>query len=388
MAQPTTYRGTIHSKTDTQNERVNLSEAIDFLSPLETPLLTVIGQDSLHFPCDQIKHEWLEDELRPRETTLAANYTNGSGVLTVQSAARTYFFVDDLLRIGTNVLRILAGPPDSNVFVVQGGIGGTTDASASSGSVVRKISHAAPEGGVARVDATKTALARPYNVTQIFKDWTTLTGTMEVLKRYGYVSERAYQEEKVLRQLAIDMEYTLIYGVRSWDDGPPRHSTLGGLAHYVLNAGISGSWDTVYNAQDNILTEAMLGNLLQAIWEQGGMPNVLVVNGFNQRVITSWATPRIRTEIREEWAGAHIGQYLSDFGTLDIILNRWLIPTDVLVLTTSEIGIGPLEGRAFGSKVIPSLGDYTQTEVLGEYTMEVHKPAHCHGWIYNTANTW
>ena len=117
------------------------------------------------------------------------------------------------------------------------------------------------------------------------------------------------------------------------------------------------------------------------------MPNLLVVNGFNKRVVTSWASPRIRTERAEGTAGSTIGSYESEFGTLDIMLNRWLRPSDVLLLTTADIGMGPLEGRAFSSREVPSLGDYTQTEILGEYTMEVHRPAMAHGWLYDTAES-
>jgi len=285
------------------------------------------------------------------------------------------------------VLQVLSGPPSSDTFVVVGGMGGSTDASAADGATVTKIASALAEGSVSRYDATKVALAKPYNYTQIMRDQCVITGTMDVIKRYGYVSERAYQEEKILRQLAIDLEHELLYGVRSYDAGPPRRSTMGGLFEYILLAGKTNSWSTIQNAASAQLTEDMLNDTLQAIWEEGGQPDAIFVNGFNKRVITTWATPRIRTDRDERMAGASIGTYESEFGTLGIYLNRWLRASDVPILTTADIGIGPLNGRDFSSRELPSLGDYVQTEVLGEYTMEVHRASMAHGWIYNTATS-
>ena len=377
----------ISTVTDTTNIKYNISSVIDQLSPTDVPLLTRIGRDSLKFPCDQVKHEWLEDELNPRETTLDGAYTAGSGTLTVASGAGKYFMVDDILMIGNNILRIINGPPDSDTFIVTGGLGSTTDANASNGATVKRIGHAAQEGGVARMDSPKTDLVRPYNYTQILKKWTVVTGTMEVIKRYGYASERAYQEAKKMKELAIDLELLLLYGARSYAAGPPRKSTMGGLAHYILYPGISGNWDTVYDANGAEITETMLNDRLQAIWEEGGRPDLMLVNGYNKRVITKWATPRIRTDRNERMAGASVGYYESDFGTLEIVLDRWLTAGHVPLLDSSQIGIGPLQGRSFSSRKLPQLGDYVQTEILGEYTMEVHKGAQAHGWIYNTATS-
>lgn len=214
-----------------------------------------------------------------------------------------------------------------------------------------------------------------------------ISGTMDVIDRYGYASERAYQEEKILKQLAIDLEHNLLYGVRSYSAGPPRKSTMGGLFEFIYLAGRAATpdWDTVKDAAGAALTESLLNDTLQEIWEQGGMPDCIMCNGFNKRKISGWASPRIRTERDERTAGNYITSYESDFGTLEVYKNRWLRPSDVIILTKSLVGIGPLVGRQFSSRILPSTGDYTRYEILGEYTMEIHKPANAHGWIWNTA---
>jgi hypothetical protein len=382
----TNNRGIITTVTDTTNIKYDISEAIDFLSPTDVPILDLVGRDSLHTPCTQVKHEWLEDELRGRQGTLLSAYTAGSGTMTLNTSEGKYLYPDDLILIANVVYRVTSGPPDSDTILVT--VEGGTDASAAAAAVWRKISHAAQEGGSARADATKVAIARPYNYTQILKDWCMITGTMKVIDRYGYASEWEYQMEKILRMQAIDLEHLILYGVRAYTEGPPRKSSAGGLFNYVLLDGITDSWDTVYNAADGDLTESMLNTVLQAMWEAGGKPDFVLVNGTNKRRFTDWASPRIRTVQGERKAGAAIYTYESDFGTIDIVLDRWLRSTDVILGARGSWGIGPLTGRAFSSRMLPSTGDYDWWEILGEYTMEVHKPKIDFGWIYNTSSAY
>lgn len=383
---PTVTRGTISTVTDTTNIKVDISEAIDQLSPFDTPFLNLVGRDSLSSPCTQITHEWLEDELRPRSGTLLTAYVAGSGTMVLASGEGKYLVPDDLIMVGNVVLRVTNGPPSSDTCTVTVVTG--TDVAFAAASVWRKVAHAAQEGGSARNDGTKTTLVKPYNYTQIVKDWAIVTGTMEVIDRYGYANERAYQEAKILKQLAIDLEYAVLYGARAYEAGPPRKSSAGGLLDFVLLPGIAGSWDTVYNASGAAFTEAMLNNVMQEMWDAGGEPNFIVVNGTNKRRFTDWGSPRIRTDRGERTAGASIATYESDFGTLDILLDRWLRASDVIVGTSGMMGMGPLTGRQFSSRLLPSTGDFTWYEILGEYTIEVHKPKQAFAWIYDTATVY
>jgi len=381
---PTVKRGNILSVTDTTNIKLDVSDVIDQLSPEEVPILDLIGKDSLKTPCDQLEHQWLEDELRPRSGTLAAAYTAGSGTIILAAGQGQYLVSDDLVIVGDNVMRVESGP-GADTLQITAGLGDSNDTNQANGSTWRKLGHAAQEAGVARTDAAKTVIVKPSNFTQIFKDWTMVSGTMQAIQRYGYASEWSYQIEKVLKQLAIDMELNLVYGVKTAANGPPRKSTMGGLFQYIFLPGVANAWNTVQNLAGGELTEITLNNALQRIWEVGGMPDTIFVNGFNKRKISGWATPRIRTTRDERTAGNYVTTYESDFGDLDIYKDRWLRPSDVLVLTKDEIGIGPLNGRQFSSRELPVTGDFKWYEILGEYTMEVHKGATAHGWIYNTA---
>ena len=49
---------------DGANEALDISGVLDTLKATDVPLLTLIGKDSLRDGCVQVKHEWLEDEIR------------------------------------------------------------------------------------------------------------------------------------------------------------------------------------------------------------------------------------------------------------------------------------------------------------------------------------
>lgn len=390
MAQGDTLRGVIGTTFEPTNLIRDVSEAIDFLSPYDVPVLDLVGKDSLSNACTQVKHEWMEDQLAIRSGTLSIAYVAGSGTMTLLPAGVGKGLVpDDLILVeSTNcVYRVVAGPPDVDVATVAY-VGGATDVAAAAAAAWRKIAHAAQEGGEARADMSKVAVGMPYNYTQILKDWAIVTGTMRSIKRYGYASERAYQEEQILRRLAIDLEHNILYGVRSNVDGPPRKSTMGGLLQYVLVPGIAGSWATVVNAAGGALTENMFNDALQAGWAKGANYDFVLVNGTNKRVMTSWAAPRIRTDQGANLtAGAAVARYESDFGSVEIILDRWLRASDIIIGSRGAVGLGPLSGRQFSSRNLPVTGDYDRYEILGEYTMEVHRPTIDWAWIYNTKTT-
>ncbi len=381
MALGDVTRGTISTVTDETNIKIDISEAIDFLDPFDTPLLDMVGRDSLGSAATQVKHEWLEDQLLPSEGTLGSAYISGSGSLVLATDEGKYLYPDDMILVDEIVFRILSGAPSSDTQIVK--VESGTDAAIASGAIWRRISHAAQEQGEARVDGPKVALGKPFNYTQIIKDWIIISGTMEVISRYGYASERAYQEIQTLRRLAISLEMSLLYSVRTYSAGPPRKSSMGGLYHYVYQDGITNSRNNITDLQGAALTEPNLNDALQTMWSNGGMPDFMLVGGTNKRVMTSFALPRIRTEREVATAGASIGSYESDFGTIDILLNRWLRPSDIILGRRGSLGIGPLTGRQFSSRMLPSTGDYSRWEILGEYTMEVHKPGIDWFWLWN-----
>lgn len=384
MAAGDVLRGMIGTYTDTlSNVVLDVSDAIDQLSPRETPFLSIVGKSSLRNPCTQITHTWLEDEDAPRTFTLAAAYTAGSGSITVTSDHEKRCRPNDLIVIGRNVMRIMSGPPTSTTFIVDAGLGASTDADAASGATGTRISHAAMEGATARTDAVKVVVGSKYNYPQILKDWTLVTGTMEQTKRYGYASERAYAEEKLLARMMLDFEHTLLYGARQLETGgDQRWSSMGGLKEFVLDPGITNSWATVVDGSAG-LTEDSFNDVLQEVYDCGGSVDTVMCTSKHKRTINSWASPRIRTTRDERTGGDFIDYYEGDTDTVRLVKNRNLFSTDMVFFKSGQLGLGPYTGRQMSSRPLTTTADGIWYELLGEYTIEVHRPNRDYAWLYD-----
>lgn len=68
---------------DGANEALDISGVLDTLKPTDVPLLTLIGKDSLQTPVTQVKHEWLEDEIRGLTASTTDTDLNNTSVATV-----------------------------------------------------------------------------------------------------------------------------------------------------------------------------------------------------------------------------------------------------------------------------------------------------------------
>ena len=81
---------------DAQNEALDVSSMLDILRPVDVPLLTLIGRNSLT-DCESVKHEWLEDEYRGM-TTVTTGLNNTTDPVTVTlSRAGEYWYIDSVM---------------------------------------------------------------------------------------------------------------------------------------------------------------------------------------------------------------------------------------------------------------------------------------------------
>ena len=60
--------GTRYHYTDSANVGIDMSDTLGMLDPSDVPLLSLIGKDGL--TATAVKHEWLEDVLRPLDSTV------------------------------------------------------------------------------------------------------------------------------------------------------------------------------------------------------------------------------------------------------------------------------------------------------------------------------
>lgn len=129
------------------------------------------------------------------------------------------------------------------------------------------------------------------------------------------------------------------------------------------------------------LTEAMLKDVMQGIWTQGGMPKIVVCGAYNKRVISGFAGNATRfKEAEDKKLVAAIDIYVGDFGEVQIVPSRHIRPRDVLVLDPSKAAHVKLQG--FKQEPLAKTGHSNRRMVSVEYTTKVHNEK-AHGGIFD-----
>jgi hypothetical protein len=115
--------------------------------------------------------------------------------------------------------------------------------------------------------------------------------------------------------------------------------------------------------------------MLQNIWEDGGMPDVIICNAYQKRMISSFYAGSIRTERSERMGGHVIDSIETEFGTYDLLMDR-RAPRDRLYIAQKE-NVGWITLRPWAVKQLAENGDYTKKEITGEFGFVVVSEHSC-----------
>jgi hypothetical protein len=127
----------------------------------------------------------------------------------------------------------------------------------------------------------------------------------------------------------------------------------------------------------------MLKDVAQQIFEDGGTPKMLVVPpGLKATVsgFTGVAEQRYVTGAEPTTIVAAAGAYLSDFGLISIVPDRFMRSRDALMLDSEYAALAYL--RPFQTNDLAKTGDSEKTQILAELTLEVRNEK-AHGGIFD-----
>ena len=381
----------------------NIVDVIDAIDPRDIPLLSVLGfgqeasasagADSLKFPCIQPQHTWLNDQLIP-SVSLVVSSSGGPPVTSVVVTAGEGTLFDgtanaeDIIMIENGHYKVTAVSTDT---LTVAALDATSPAAPANGATIYIIGNASKEAILA-TDLTfeSTVTTSTSNFTQIFSDIVQVSGSWQATEQYGINDPFSRETDKKIKELVIRLERAAHYGRRSTSlpttNGTP-FRRMGGLWNYIRN----GSGAIATDGTGGTLTESRLLDLLQSIWVAGGKPDTIWVGPRQKRALNNFLVPFVTTGRTEGVAGVIVGRYESDFGDVNVVLDRYLKPDDLIVTTNEFLGIGPLKGngesRALSIMPLPQRGDFQESLLIGEYTMEVRNNTQAHGWLYNLATS-
>ncbi|WP_445779231.1 DUF5309 domain-containing protein [Shewanella sp.] len=256
------------------------------------------------------------------------------------------------------------------------------------------LTNKAVEGADA-TSATMGVTTRAGNRTQIFQKTVQIAGTLEAVDKAGRKSEKAYQLAKASSEVKRDMELTLLSNQLAAAGDSSTARTLGGLQAWLATngdfgtSGVAGASGTTARTEgtDRTFTEAILKTVVKEVYTAGGNPKVLMVNPAHKQTVSAFAgiaAQRYMAPSNE--ATTIIGAadvYLSDFGTMSVVPNRFMNATNAcdetaFVIDPDMLAIAYL--RPFSTNELAKTGDSEKTQLICEATLEVKNEA-AHGII-------
>jgi hypothetical protein len=360
--------GTVRDgRTGTFNQTVgvklDMDDAIDILTPDDVPLQQWMGDGDR---ATQVKVEWLEEDLTPQDVVIASKTGTGPWTATVDDAS--ILRDGDILQEKDNTysLQWVVSSPDTsaNTAVLTGFAGNATGPT--DGATLSIIGQYNTEGGDPK-DPRSVERTAQYNYTQIGQEQVSVTRTAGKRALYGQDDPYDHELMKKFRELAIRFERSLVSGVRTIS-GDAQKRFMGGLLYFITT---NTSSDTAANSYKAI------NALLRKCYEAGGTPRTLMVSPAVKAAISANVDPTLRRSDRSETTGGYvIERVISDFGEVDIVLNRHFPKTKGLVLQREYIRRRPFD--PYFHEMLAKTGDSESGEVVGEFSLEV-KNEKAHG---------
>lgn len=244
--------------------------------------------------------------------------------------------------------------------------------------------NAVIEGDDATTDASSST-TRLGNYTQISDKVARVTGTQEAVNKAGRGKEMAYQMVKRGKELKRDMESSLTANNAKVQGTDTTARELAGLGSWVkTNVDMSGAGspanpagtgaDARTDGTQRVFTESQLKTVLAACFNSGGDPDTIMVNAFNKQKFSGFTGSSTRMDKGEDKKlVAAIDVYVSDFGTLKVVPNRFQRGRDAWVLEKNYWAVAYLRNM----KTIPlaKTGDTERNQIICEYTLESRNEA-------------
>lgn len=221
-------------------------------------------------------------------------------------------------------------------------------------------------------DAVAPALATTQKVgnrTQISDKVVQVSTTDDVVDKAGRSTETAYQLAKASSELKRDMETILLSNQAQSAGSPTAPRTLEGMQAWVTTNNVTASGTGGITTFDE---EDLKGAMLEA-YDQGGEPSMLLVSPKNKVQVSSFSgIAEQRYQAPSNKPTTIIGTadvYLSDFGTLNVVPDRFLDDACALFVDPSMASVAYL--RPFKKTKLAKTGDSEKHLMNVEYTLVV-----------------
>ena len=252
--------------------------------------------------------------------------------------------------------------------------------------------NAAVEGADAS-SATLSPTVRLGNYTQIVQKTIQVSGTLEQVNKAGRKSEKAYQLARASSELKRDIETILTSNQGRSAGSSSTARKLGSILSWIktnTDFGATGANPTTIGESTRTdgtvrtFTETLLKSVISKVYVSGGMPKVLLVGAAGKQKVSTFAGIAAQRYMAPADAPTTIigaaDVYLSDFGSVSVVPDRFMRTRDALVLDPEYAAVAYL--RPFQTNELAKTGDSDKTQIIAELTLEMRNEA-AHGGVFD-----
>jgi len=234
---------------------------------------------------------------------------------------------------------------------------------------------------VSSFDAT-SATTRVGNYTHIRRRTTIVADNLAAQNLAGRNDELSFQIAKRGKELKRDIEATLTDNNAQVAGNSSTARETGGLGAWIAtneNVGTSGGLATGNgttartDGTQRDFTEAMLKDAMQQAFVSGGQPTILMVGPHNKTVVSGFAGIAAQRYMAPSDSPTTIigaaDVYMSDFGTLNVVANRFSRERDAWLLDPEYASVCYL--RPIQNVELSKTGDASKSMVIAEFGLKV-----------------
>tara|TARA_R110000787_G_scaffold5990_1_gene21202 strand:+ start:83 stop:1030 length:948 start_codon:yes stop_codon:yes gene_type:complete len=245
------------------------------------------------------------------------------------------------------------------------------------------LSGAANNAAIEGADAAttiSTPTTRLGNYTQISTKTPQVSRTQRQIDSAGRGDEMDYQVMKMAKELKRDQELILLSNKAKVGGSEILARQLAGIESWLATnwagSGAAPTGDGTDIRTAGALTafsEADLKTTLASCWDNGGNPDIIMAGSFNKQAMSAFvgggaSGPAQRTvDGDSSRVNTAIDIYVSDFGSLAVVPNRFMVQESVLVLEMDKFCMSSL--ASFQETPLAKNGDSDRVQLLSEYTL-------------------
>ncbi len=249
---------------------------------------------------------------------------------------------------------------------------------------------------VGSFDST-AATTRVGNYTHILRRTLIVADNLAAQDLAGRNDELAYQMAKRGKEIKRDLEAVLTDNNAQVAGNSSTARETGGLGAWIATNDVFGSGgasptgdgtDARTDGTQAAFTEAMLKTAMQAAYTAGGEPSILMVGPHNKTVVSGFAGIAAQRYMAPSDSPTTIigtaDVYMSDFGTLNVVTNRFSRDRDAFFLDPEYAAVATL--RPIQQVELAKTGDAEKRMILVEAGLEILNEG-AHAGVFDLATS-